>query len=98
MPSAQLIHRGEEFEFVDGALRYEGICLWSWKDDQSTTPSRTSPIYIYAESIRRTGATGLIPLSLTSKIAIAHQSRALLAARDPRLEFLVVERDGATPV
>ena len=98
MPTAQLIHRGEEFEFIDGALRYEGACLWSWTNDQGTTPSRAGPIYIYAESIRRTGVSGLVPLSLTSKIAIAHQSKALLSARDPTLQFLVVERDGETPV
>jgi hypothetical protein len=94
MPFARLIHRGEEFEFSDGANRYEGTCLWSWQVSSDAAPRRVGPIHIYAESIRRTGVARLVPLSLDKKIAIAHQCKALLEARDPGLEFVVIERSG----
>ncbi len=91
MQSAQLIHRGEEFQFVDRGSRYEGTCLWSWEEVPGGTPRRTGPIYIYAHSIRRTGFAGLIPLGIAKKIAIARQTQVLLKTRDSGLDFVVVE-------
>jgi hypothetical protein len=91
MPSAQLVHRGEEFQLIDGNERYEGACLWSWEDAAGGAPQRIAPIYIHARSIQRMGLKRLLPLSSDKKIAVAHQAQALLTARDPSLRFVVVE-------
>ncbi len=91
MQIAYLIHRGEEFEFVDGKRRYEGVCLWSWQEGQDELPKRISPIYIYAESIRRVGIWRFIPLSKARKLSIAYQSKILLKNPDSNLTFEVVE-------
>lgn len=92
MPSsAQLIHRGEEFQFLDGSSRYEGTCLWSWEDVPGGPPRRIGPVFIYARSIRRTGLAGLVPLGTAKKISIAREAQVLLQTRDSNLDFVVVE-------
>jgi hypothetical protein len=92
MQIAYLIHRGEEFEFVDGKRRYEGVCLWSWQEVQNELPKRISPIYIYAESIRRVDIyTNLFTGSKARKLSIAYQSKILLNSPDSNLTFEVVE-------
>ena len=91
MPSAQLIHRGEQFQFVEGNRRYEGTCLWSWQDVPGGTPRSVSPVYIYARSIRRTGIAWFVPLAIGKRVAIARQAKSLLEARDPDLQFVVAE-------
>ncbi len=91
MPTAQLIHRGEEFQFVDCGRRYEGTCLWSWEEIPGQTPRRTGPIYIYANSIRRTGFARLIPIGTAKKLVIAREAQGLLQTGDSELVFLVVE-------
>jgi hypothetical protein len=92
MPSAQLIHRGEEFQFVDDAgNRYVGTCLWSRENAPGKTPKRAGPVYIYARSIRRTGIAWLLPLGGAKKLAIARLARALPSSPESNLPFLVAE-------
>jgi hypothetical protein len=91
MQIARLIRRGEEFEFIDGNRRYEGVCLWSWQKVPNEISKRICPIYIYAESIRRLGIWGFIPLSKARKISIAYQSKTLLNRPDSHLNFEVIE-------
>ena len=91
MPTAQFIHRGEKFQFVDGSRRYEGTCLWSWEEVAGGVPQRVSPIYIYAHSIRRAGLARAVPLGTVKKVAVARHAQVLLEARDPGLNIVVVE-------
>jgi hypothetical protein len=91
MPSAQLIHRGEAFQFIDGNDRYEGACLWSWAKVAGSAPTRVAPVFIHARSIRRIGFKRLLPFSSDKKVALAHQAQVLLAAGEPSLRFVVVE-------
>jgi hypothetical protein len=92
-PMAQLINRGEEFQFFDGHTYYEGTCLWSWEDVPGEGKRRTGPIYIYASSIVRRGVAGLVPLGLRRKIDIARRTREFFMAKgmNSSLEFVVVE-------
>ena len=83
MNKAALIDRGGQFVVIDGSMRYEGQCAWTWEDKPWHPPRRTYPIDIFAMSVRRTGLLRLIPLTRTKRVRIAQLAKRLLEADAP---------------
>jgi hypothetical protein len=90
MAQAHLIHRGEQFEVVDGNARFEGECLWSWEEVPDASPRRVYPLSIVVQSIRRRGSNGSPGLAGAEQLRIAKLAKLALEARESGCEVLLM--------
>lgn len=91
---AHLLHKGESFEVILAGKKYQGACVWSWKDrpDPSSPISLANmPEAIYPRSINRTGIHSLFPISKRRQIEIAKATVTLMQAREPTATYQIVE-------
>ena len=84
MNHASLVYRGENFKAKVDNVNYQGACVWSWSNDANSMgiKSRKYPVYVIAESIRRTGIMSFYKVSKEKQIQLAHTIASLLNNSD----------------
>jgi hypothetical protein len=87
VPSASLLHRGEQFRYADETGEYEGECVWSW-EETATGPRRVYPVTLLVRTIGRTDRKR-IPRDEKARVALA--ARALLGSQDPSGTYEIAE-------
>lgn len=93
MAYAQLMNRGEQFFVVDGGARFEGECVWSRGEVPGEISTPVYPLRLFSKSIRRTGLSGLVPLSTKRRLELAYLAKQLLEARESGSTVEVLEND-----